>query len=306
MIEQDQDPILPLLSYEGCFVFAVIDGAKVDGLQTLLHRLLLSPRPLYFNHKNGIGHAAGPHLVAVPSEAATLRLRDAIPPGAVVWWVWPGLDADDALARIFRHLRSLGRVEIPAGYPDHTGRTGPARYEPVLFRHADPHVLAQVLPVLGPTQRSRLYAKARAIVIDDPQGVGLRIARVPESLPPPPMGFLRLTTDQMDRITERRVVERQAVLVEYMLRNAPTETEMLSDAELQSLAAEVDLRAKELGLQEGSSLLLLGFLAAITGGAALTARQIEHAILRPDISPDDALVELVTQLQTESANVEAV
>lgn len=306
MTEEDQDLILPLLRHEGCFVFAVIDGAKVEGLQTLLHQLRLDPKPLYFSHKNGTGHAAGPHLLAVPSETATLRLRESVPAGAVVWWVWPGRDADDALAGLFRHLRGLGRVEIPAGYPDNTGKIGPPRYELVLFRHADPHVLAQVLPVLGPEQRSRLYGKARAIVIDDPQGSGLRIARVPEGLPPPPMGFLRLTTDQMDRITERRVAERQAVLVEYMLRNAPTETEMLSDAELQSLAAKVDLRAKELGLQEGSSLLLLGFLAAITGGAALTARQIEHAILRPDISPDDALMELVTQLQTESANMEAV
>lgn len=294
MTEEDQDPILPLLSHEGCFSFAVIDGAKVEGLQGLLQQLRLEPRPLYFNRLTGVGHAAGPHLVAVPSEAATLRLRQSIPAGAVVWWVWPGADAEDALARIFRHLRGLGRVEIPAGYPDHQRTIPDRRFEAVLFRHADPQVLAQVLPVLDPAQRSRLYGKARAIVIDVPQGVGLRIARVPEGLPPPPMGFLRLTTDQMDRITDRRVAESHRRVMDYLRRTMPAEYRVASDEQLAELVQISDTTGRDLGLKSEQAHCRWAFLMMLSRGAAADLPEVRETLLSAP-NPDERVKELMTE-----------
>ncbi|MFN3824635.1 MAG: DUF4123 domain-containing protein [Pseudorhodobacter sp.] len=292
------DPILPLLQGEGTHVFAVIDGARVDRLQHLLHRLQLDPKPLYLDHKGGTPHAAGPHLVPCRSDIAILDLRISVAADAMVWWLWPGSDATDALARIYRHLRGLGAVEIPAGYPEH--RAGAAQLERVLFRHADPHVMAQVLPVLNPAQRARVYGKAQAIVIDDTLGAGLRIARVPADLPVPPTGFLRLTAAQMDAITDRRGQERTATLMSYMRRNAKAETSMLTDRELEDLALRVDRRAAQLGLSESGSTLLLAFLAAVTGGAALTAPQVERAILESDLPPDEAVTALFDAMANSS------
>ena len=151
------DPILPLLfGTPDTAVFAVVDGAQMDALPVLLSRLGLAARPLYFEVGNGRGHAAGPHLVACPEAQAGADLRAQLPATAVVWWVWPERRDASAQTEIFRHLRGLGRVEIPAGHP---GPTPPGvSHEPVLFRHADPRVLAEVLPVLDPAQQEKLSA----------------------------------------------------------------------------------------------------------------------------------------------------
>ncbi len=293
-MEPETDPILPLLEEEGAHAFAVLDGAKLDSLPVLLPRLRLDPRPLYFNHRNGTGHAAGPHLVACPDAAAILDLRAAIPADAVVWWLWPGSDRTDALARIFRHLRGLGRVEIPAGYPDHDRHAAADRFEQVLFRHADPHVLAQVLPALGPEQRSRLYGKARAIVIDDPRGAGLRIARVPEGLPPPPMGFLRLTADQMDRITERRVAESHQRVMDYLRRTMPAEYRVASDEQLAELVQISDSTGRDLGLKSEQAHCRWAFLMMLSRGAAADLPEVRETLLSaPD--PDARVKDLMTE-----------
>ncbi|MBL4916581.1 DUF4123 domain-containing protein [Szabonella alba] len=298
-MEGPGDPILPLLDTDGAHVFAVIDGAKLDNLQLLLHRLQLDPKPLYFNHKNGTGHAAGPHLVACPDAAAVLDLRGAVPADAVVWWLWPGSDRTDALARIFRHLRGLGKVEIPAGYPDHAGRTGPEhsrpdRYEQVLFRHADPHVLAQVLPVLTPVQRSRLYGKACAIVIDDPKGAGLRIARIPGDLPAPQAGFLRLTADQMDAITDRRLIESHQRIADYLRRTMPAEYRAASDDQLAELVQISDSTGRELGLRSEQAQCRWAYLMMLSRGAAADLPEVRETLLSaPD--PDARVKELMTE-----------
>jgi len=286
------DPILPLLQGEAAHVFAVIDGAKVDRLQHLLHRLQLDPKPLYLDHKAGTPHAAGPHLVPCRSDMAILDLRSSVAADAMVWWLWPGSDATDALARIYRHLRGLGAVEIPAGYPENRG--GTAQLERVLFRHADPHVMAQVLPILNPAQRARVYGKAQAIVIDDIFGAGLRIARVPADLPVPQAGFLRLTADQMDAITQRRLSESHQRIAAYLRRTMPAEYRAASDDQLAELVHISDQTGRELGLRSEQAHCRWAYLMMLSRGAAADLPEVRAALLSaPD--PDRRVKELMTE-----------
>lgn len=281
------DPILPLLSdLPDTAVFAVIDGAQADGLPGLLAHLRLDARPLYFDVADGRGHAAGPHLVACPDARAVADLRAHLPATAVVWWVWPEEEAAPSAPAIYRHLRGLGRVEIPAGHP---GPTPPgASVEPVLFRHADPRVMAEVLPVLTPAQQARLYGRAAAIVIDTPAR-GLRIARIPADLPPPAPGMLRLTAGQMADLAEVRQEPRDAAILDYLNLHAGDEINRMSQAERVDLVRAVQQRARQLGVVTDAGVLKLAFLAAVTGGHILNSPELQAAVAGSGLSPDDTV-----------------
>jgi len=294
---EEADPILPLLRAEAAHVFAVIDGAKVGHLQALLHRLRLDPKPLYFHLKGGTGHSAGPHLVGCRSDADILNIRAAVSAGAVVWWLWPGPDAGDALARIYRHLRGLGMVEIPAGWPDHPH---PTRTERVLFRHADPHVLAQVLPVLDSVQRARLYGKARAIVIDDALGSGLRIARIPPDQPVPPGGFLRLKAAQMEAITDRRLSASHQRVADYLRRTMPPDYRAATDDQIAELVQISDQTGRELGLKSEQAHCRWAYLMMLSRGEAAHLPEVRETLISaadPDARVKDLMSEAAEALR---------
>lgn len=296
------DPILPLLVQDVGHVFAVVDGAQVQGLQSILRRFSLDPRPLYFDQKGGSPHAAGPHLIASPDQTAILQLRDALPHSAVVWWIWPGPDAKYAGSMIYRHLRGLGMVEIPFGYPDQ--QPGTTRMETVLFRHADPGVLAQVLPVLDDAQRARLYGKALAIVIDCARAGGLRIARVPDGLPMPPAGFLRLTAVQMDAITDRRVAIRQRQVTAFLRRTMPTEYQGASAEQLAELVQISDATGSQLGLKSTQAFCRWAYLMLLSRGQAAELPEVRAALLsasQPDARVKTLLAEAAEALREGGA-----
>jgi hypothetical protein len=289
---QPDDPILDLLDFDDAEVFAVVDGAMVDDLKHRVAAYNLPAQALYFDHHSDGANENGPHLIHCVDASVIVTLRGAFPADGVVWWVWADPDASHAKAAIFRHLRRLGHVEIPAGYPN----TNPhPRWEQVLFRHADARVMARVLPVLDPAQRARLFGRAGAIVLA--HGDQLRRALVPADLPMAPPGFLRLTRAQMDVVNTQAQTAHDDTIMRYLRRNAAYETEGMTEPELKSLSRRASLRAKELGFMEDKSILLLAFLAAITGGAALTAPEIDAAIKQSDLSPDAALMAILDAMK---------
>ena len=284
------DPILPLLSdLPDTAVFAVIDGAQADGLPGLLAHLRLDARPLYFDVADGRGHAAGPHLVACPDARSVADLRAHLPATAVVWWVWPEEEAAPSAPAIYRHLRGLGRVEIPAGHP---GPTPPgASVEPVLFRHADPRVMAEVLPVLTPAQQARLYGRAAAIVIDTPAR-GLRVARIPADLPPPAPGMLRLTAGQMDSILDRRRSDRQARVAAWLRRTMPPYYRQADDLQLSELVTLADRTGSAFGLRHDRAHMRWAWLMLVSRGQAAEVPEVRDFLhAAPD--PDAAVAELM-------------
>lgn len=155
-------------------VFAVVDGAHFDDLPSEIRAFGLTSRALYHDAADAAGIAAGPHLVPVPDDTAIDNVVAFVGDRpAAVFWSWP--DGEDAL---YRHLRKLNRVEIPLD----TGAYGPEEFEPVLFRHADPNVLAAVLPILELEQFGELLGAARGLVMVAPDLGGLKIVPRPKEL----------------------------------------------------------------------------------------------------------------------------
>jgi hypothetical protein len=136
----------------------------------------------------------------------------------LVFWVGDASLTEEAL---FKHLRRLNQVLVPkerdvteasagellAAAADQEERAATAQgYEPVVFRHADANVMAQVLPALDAAQFSRLFGPCRQIIYapaDDWGGGIKRVRRTGELLPPP--GPLRWTTATMEKIREARL-----------------------------------------------------------------------------------------------------
>lgn len=289
------DPILAYLPPEDGHVFAVLDGARVDGLPEWLAQQGIMRRALYLDLKRAVGNPSGPWLVPCPDDSVIADIRIGVPPEAAVWWQWPADTMEDARAAIYHHLRGLGMVEIPIAPPGRTERIGP-QVEQVLFRHADPAIMRAVLPLLDPRQRMRLWGSARAIVVDlGPHG-GIRRAVVPSDMPPRAPGLLRLTPDQVAALEARQSDLRTAAIVAYMREHAALETSDQTDEELFQMARAADSRAGRLGLSDGPPRLMFAWLAAITGGEAILAPQIEAAITRSGLYPDAALDALLLAL----------
>ena len=143
-----------------------------------------------------------------------------------MWWSDSGAETQET---IFKHLRTINMAEIPArpavlaearaasqaaahmpngrdhaghDHRDHDGdgHGAPGRFDLVLFRHADPNVMAMLLPLLDFAQVSRLFGEATGIVVDSPDAGGVRTYARPADLPERPRGWLRIRVEQYDKL----------------------------------------------------------------------------------------------------------
>lgn len=212
--------------------FAVMDGAHFEDLPSSLQGLDLPLHPLYREEADPDLQGLGPFLVPLRDRLVARQLHalaDERP--ALVWWSWPdeGERTEDA---VYQHIRSLNLVEVPADTPEqdpHGGNDHPKRalmepappdhcdhpahhhgtgsiqpprqlYEPALLRHADPKVMAALLPLLNARQVSRLFGHAGGIVLECPVSRDIRCFARPGHLPPAPQGMLRVLPAQYGRL----------------------------------------------------------------------------------------------------------
>lgn len=287
---QPDDPILDLLSFDDAAVFAVVDGAMMDNLPKVLRSYKLDAQALYFDHHSQVANANGPHLIYCADDADIVTVRAACPPDGVVWWVWSEPDTSHAKAAIFRHLRGLGMVEIPANYPKPSSPRAPM--ERVLFRHADARVMARVLPVLDPAQRARLFGHAGAIVLQ--QGGQLRRALVPVDLPMAPPGFLRLSRVQMDQISEVGKHESHRRILSYLRRTMPPEFSVASDTQMMELIELSDTTGRNLGLKSEKAHCRWAYLMLLSRGQVADSPAVQEA-LRGSSSPDARVKALMSE-----------
>ena len=261
--------------------------ADMPGMLVAYH---LQARALYYDHHSQFANASGPHLIHCPDTSVIATVRGAFPSDGVVWWVWAEADEDLAKDAIFRHLRRLGMVEIPEGYPKPPRPRAPM--ERVLFRHADARVMARVLPVLDPAQRARLFGKAGAIVLEI--GGKLRRALVPAGLPLAPPGLLRLTAAQMDAISEAGKAQSHTRIAAYLRRNLPPQLEHLTDDELLVIADHSDGVGRNLGLKSEKAHARWAYLMMLTGGQIAVIPEVKAAFNQAD-DPDTCVKDLVAE-----------
>lgn len=264
-------------------VFAAIDGAQFNDLPASLAEAGLSFEPLFLEGVHPSSRTNGPHLAALPHTSdidilfSVLQNRS-----ACVFWSWP-----EGQAALFRHLRGLNAVQIPRGMPTLDARTQMQddAVETVFFRHYDPNVLVALWPLLNPAQMSRLLGSARALVLDAPDFGNSGTLRRPATLPPQPVGMLRLNSTQYEALSDRLAKRDQNRMRRYLERNPPP-TGALSERKMDQIINESAQSGRKMGLRTEQGHARWAYLMQITDGKAARMPAVQALMGRQGADPD--------------------
>ena len=256
---------------------AVVDAARIDHLQDRLGLAGMDHDPLYLDEVDAPTIAAGPHLVRLRDAADVARLRawaDGAP--AIVWWRWSG-----PAEGLRRHLRGLNMVEIPRARYDARNDAAEPGWKAVLFRHADPNVLMDVMQVLDPAQTARLLGEAEALLLDAPNYPAPVAVAAGDGPPTPRPGLLRIGHDQYEALGDvRRAVIRPRV--EAYLRTATPKRAAAHDGPAFRAAVDAALtEGRRLGLRSSVAFSRLALMEFSTGGRTLDSARFRAAMESP-------------------------
>ena len=225
---------------------------------------------------------------------------------AAVFWIG---DTNLTEPKLWRHLRTLNMVLIPKEY-DRQDAPPPVEveetYEAVMFRHADGNVLAEVLPVLGAAQFSRVFGPAKTLMFlapDHPASDGslIRRAVLPDDAPPGPAGMLKLSTEQYAELTNQRVWKNRRFTMDYLRDAAPEETAQLSDEALYQYVTRAEKSGFRIGLESDYAHGLWAFMLLAFGESIANNAMITNAI-RQSGDPDKTVEDLMTGLSENAAD----
>lgn len=243
------------------------------------------------------------------------------PNGAVFWIGTRSLTAE----RMFKQARSLNRVLIPRAFAGDAFAGGPAfgadvgetasadadpgrTHTDVMFRHGDGNVLAEVLPVLGAAQFTRLFGPARAVTFLAPghpspsSGSPLRRALRPADAPAPPAGLLRLDEAQMEGVEEARASSFRAEIAAHLREVAGDELVEVNDEALGAMSARYDRSGDAFGFEWTRSYLNWAYVNAVTGDYFEVHKNewVDHFALHsggPDMAMDELMGEFVAAFE---------
>jgi hypothetical protein len=310
-----------LLQAEGP-VFAVLDGAQFEDLPTGLYDGGFVHKPLYrFSAADRARARTAPQFVWLDrdqaaasrldkptvegkADAAVLdRLLDLIAEraGAVFWQCPAGGDA------LYRHLRTINKILFPRDAEIDHGKTYEAdplkaagdnadaalgaedTHEWVVFRHADANVMVQVLPALDSVQFARLFGPADTLLFtpDEEWGGGAKLVHRPNELPNPPSGPLRLHTQTVKRIEDRRLLASRARRARYLRDTCKAETRGTTDEAVAEHIRVSEETGKQLGLVSEAAHCRWAFIMCKTNGRILQSREALGYIAHGGDSPDD-------------------
>jgi hypothetical protein len=137
---------------EDLTVYAILDGALIDGLPARLRQSGLPHACLYAGQLDPQLAAVVPYLVQL--TAAHALSREAIETGWMAHWgVYMMTPQSFGVREARNHFRTLLRVRGPQG-------------EEWLFRYYDPRVLRASLPLLEPGQRTEFFGPVQRCVLE--------------------------------------------------------------------------------------------------------------------------------------------
>jgi hypothetical protein len=283
------NPLLDTVRRLPAEIFAVVEGAHFDDAPAELKALGLAGRPLYLEGEKDSDVASGPHLVPIRNLYAFEKLGAMIGnKPAAVFWSW-----QHGAETLYRHLRTINLVEIPR---ENAGGPGASAYEAVVFRHADPNVLASILPLLDASQFSRLLGAAAGIVMDATDFGGVKIAPRPDNLPASPHGFLRFSKDQIAVIRQRGGERSHRRIARYLREVAPDPTDKMSDAEIHAAVLKSEKTGKEIGLHSEQAFGKWSYLNIITGGRILEQDGVRRYMTDGAHPPDQKVTLMLRSL----------
>ena len=276
--------------------FAVLDGGHFDDLPDHFRRARLFARSLFLDGGGPQAQAAGPWLADLgqfPGAADVVHGMVGDRPALVAWCCPQG----DAV--LFRHLRSLNIARIPSWAADRGPRPidgAEDADEPVIFRHWDPRVLGALLPVLDAAQFARILGPASEIAFVARDFGGFRRVVAAVDWPAARAGPLRIRSDQIAALSDRRERARYARMRAFLRETAPEETAGLDDHALHRHIVEAERSGSELGLTHERSFSIWSYLTLSTGGSVARIDSVRRFVRSPNGDPDENVQTLLTNM----------
>ena len=239
--------------------------------------------------------AAGPWLVGLSQRgSATDEIFDLVgdKPAAVFWACLPGEQA------VWRHLRTLNQARVAQPDSGAAADAGPGS-EVVLFRHWDPRVLSDVLPVLDEDQYARVLGPSDEAVFLDPErsgGVGVRRLKRFADLPLMPRGMLTLDADQVAALDECVRERSQRKTAAYLRDVAPELAGPLSPADLYARVVAYEASGRTLGLSSELAQMKWAYLMLVTQGRAAEMPEVTGHIRSGNGPADSQVDDVMRQL----------
>lgn len=194
----------------------VFDGAHVKNLrgrdiEERLASYKLKAHPLFRETMDRASRQAGPWLLPVESSRDAIErvLAPTYEFGRSVFWL--GESSTDIL---FTHLRKLNAARMPD-----------ARI--VYFRHYDPDVLANVIPLLDPEQAAHLFGSSKAIALYGGTA-SEQSTRKPDGLPPSEAGPITFQDWQIEVLDDRQRRLSRMKIANLIRAEFPSETRTMS------------------------------------------------------------------------------
>jgi len=282
--------------------FAVLDGGQFEDLPGQCRREGLFVRSLFLDHADEEAEKAGPWLIALdqePRAVAKVMTLVGDRPAAVFW------SCNDGEAVLHRHLRTLNMVRVPdwaaLGIAHPPDPDKPTVHDSVMFRHWDPRVLGDIMPVLDSDQFARVLGPAEEIayVADDYGGLK-RVIREPD-LPPAPRGTLTIRPDQIEALDFRRRAAYCRRMSAHLRDMAPEETSGMSDDEVHDRVLRYEASGLKLGLTHERTLSIWGFLMIASGERFELLPEVREFLRSGPGTPDENVETLLHQM-TRLAN----
>jgi len=309
------------IDYKAAPVFAVLDGAQFDHLPNSLFDGDFLSRSLYLDRGENDPDQiiTAPHMVTLDERSekptgrsyedtvdALLALLDDRP-AAVFWQCEGGADV------LYKHLRSINMVLYPKaalddweepepkdGAPPQT----PDTHTPVLFRHADANVMAQIVPALTDAETARLFGPASTLHYEPDAAWGDAMPWLRSVADPAPKqtqkGPLRLCMETIERMDIRCAEHSRRKVHEYLKEAAPEYLEKLSAKEIETIILKAEKAGDDIGLESEHAYGLWTYLTLITGQEILGNPHVVAHFTEDARPSDDVLDELFDRIANAS------
>jgi hypothetical protein len=274
--------------------------------------------------------AAGPAVLYLHDEAKTadpvfqlekvVQFTGGAP--AVVFWVG---EASMSESLLWQHLRTINMVLFPKSELDDfedfsepvAGSEGEALFSAsdthkmVVFRHADPNVLAQVLPSMNPAEFSRVLGPASAVCfvpaeewrVEPVVAQAVKLADTPHA----ERGPLKLSVTTVRAIEVASKVASEKRIMDFLRSAAPQYTRRLSDEKLLAVVREAHASGQSVGVQSERSLGLFTLLSLMSGGELAKDTKFLNGIRRDPRPADHVVDEVYDQIAAmNSADIRAL
>ena len=162
----------------------------------------------------------------------------------------------------------------------------PERYELVLFRHGDPNVMAMLLPILDRAQVSRLFGAATGLVVEAPDAGGIRSFPRPDPLPEKPRGWLRITSEQYERLGQHELHQSRLRIIDFLHDTGDRELERATTSDLYDLVEYSERTGNTLGLESEAAHKKWAYLNHISDGQISQQSEIRDFFAQSSQMPD--------------------